>query len=183
MPPLDTAPFFHQVALDPTDDFASQPLDVDGGVVAAGRFAFGVGCAGDVDDVDECVGVSEIIEEFVTQALSFVCARDEAGDVQKFDRDGTFAIHAGPVVGSASVGETMACTGTVDLEVAYSALGVDGSETSESEVKRCKDSGRVEGPTGSCLRRNHISLKVPSSSRQGFGEAYRMLDWTDRLSK
>lgn len=65
MAAANAAPALGQVATDPGDDLAAQPGDVDAGVIAAGVLALGVGGAADVDDVDEGVGVAEVVEELV----------------------------------------------------------------------------------------------------------------------
>ncbi len=103
MPPLDRPPLVHQVAPDPRDDLAPQPRDVDAGVVAARVLALGVGGAGHVHDVDQRVGVSQVVEELVAQPLALVRARDQAGDVKQLDGHASSPIVARPVVGLALV--------------------------------------------------------------------------------
>lgn len=133
MSPLHAPPFLQQVSENPLHDFGTQPDDVEGGVVAAGSFAFGVCGARDVDDVDEGVGVAEVVEEFVAEAFAFVGAGDEAGDVEELDGDGAAAVKAGAVVGFAAGGDVVAGAGTVDLEVADGTLGVDGCEAMRAQ--------------------------------------------------
>lgn len=148
----DAGPSLHEVAEDPGDDFAPQPGDVDGGVVAARLFALGVHCARGVDDVYQGVGVAEIVEELVAQAAALVGAGDEAGHVEELDGHGAPAVDAGAVVGFAAVRDMVAGAGAVDLEVADCSLGVDGGEA-VARV-RCRVLGADAGwrvRTGSCL--------------------------------
>jgi len=89
-----------------------------------------------------------------------VCAGDEAGDVEEFYGDGARALLAGAVVGFTSAlqwwgfggggggvaGEGGSRAGAWDVEVAYRAVGVDGSEGevacwSEGRVRRLDDQG------------------------------------------
>jgi hypothetical protein len=72
----------------------------------------------------------------------------------------------------------MARAGTVDLEVAYSALGVDGSETSNKiKIKRCVRSvGRAERAYG----------KLPAQESyqpQGSLPPLRGKDWGEAVSQ
>lgn len=125
----NAAPALGQVAPDPGDDLATQPSDVDAGIIAAGVLALSVGGAADVDDVDEGVGVAQVVEELVAQTLALVGAGNEAGDVEQLDGDAALAVDAGAVVGAAAIRDAVACAGTVDLEIAYRALRVDGGES------------------------------------------------------
>lgn len=100
---FDAAPFLHQVAEHPVDDLAAQPDDVVAGVVAPGGFAVGVRGAAHVDDVDQGVGVAEVVEEFVPEAFALVCAGDEPCHVEQLDGHGADALLAGAVVGLASL--------------------------------------------------------------------------------
>lgn len=103
MAAANATPALGQVAPDPGNDLATQPGDVDAGVIAAGVLALGVGGAADINDVNEGVGVAEIVEELIAQALALVGAGDEAGNVEKLDGDAALAVDAGAVVGSAAV--------------------------------------------------------------------------------
>lgn len=58
-------PFLHQVALDPSHDLGAQPYDVLTWVVASCCFAFCVCGSAHVNDVDECVGMAQVVEESV----------------------------------------------------------------------------------------------------------------------
>jgi hypothetical protein len=92
----------HQVAEDPVDDFGAEPDDVLGWVVAAGGFTFGVGGAADVDDVDQGIGVSEIVEEAVSQAFALMGAGNETCYVEEFDWDAADALLTCAIVGFAA---------------------------------------------------------------------------------
>jgi hypothetical protein len=54
--------------------------------------------------VDQRVRMAEVVEELISQAFTFVGARDKTRDVQKLNRDGAAAGDAGAVVGFALVG-------------------------------------------------------------------------------
>ena len=73
--------------------------------------------------------MAKVVEEFVAEALAFMGAGDEAGDIEELDRDGAAARYAGTVVRFAAVGEIEAGAGTGNLEVADCALRIDGCET------------------------------------------------------
>lgn len=128
MPSPNTPPPLHQIPFDPRDYFAAQPRDIDAGIVAAGIFAFSVGRAGDINDVNERVGVAQVVEEFVAQPFALVRTGDEPRNVKELDGHAALAGCAGAVVGFAAVGDGVARAGTVDLEVAYCALRVDCCE-------------------------------------------------------
>ena len=89
--------------------------------------------------------MAEVVEEFVAEALAFMGAGDEAGDIEELDRDGTPARDAGTVVRFAAVGEIEAGAGTGNLEVADCALWVDGCETRNG---RCSGFGGLTTGTG-----------------------------------
>lgn len=55
-----------------------QPLDIHGGVVASGRFPLGVSCTADIHHVNESVGVTQVVQEFVTEASPLMSARDQS---------------------------------------------------------------------------------------------------------
>jgi hypothetical protein len=74
--------------------------------------------------------MTEVIEEFVAEAFTFMGAWDETCDVEEFDGDRAAAGNAGAIVGFAAIGEVVACTGTINLEVADCAL----------RIYRCKPS-------------------------------------------
>jgi hypothetical protein len=78
MSSFDTPPLLHQVALDPAHDLPAQPFYIDAWVVASGVLALSVRRAGYINDVYQCVGVAEVVEELVAQAFAFVGAGDEA---------------------------------------------------------------------------------------------------------
>ena len=127
--PLDAAPLVNQVAPDPGDDLGAQPGDVVGGVVAARVLALGVGGARRVDDVDQRVGVAQIVQELVAQPIPLVRARDQAGHVEELDGHAAAAVGARAVVWPTPVRQTVARAGAVDLEIADGALRVDGGES------------------------------------------------------
>lgn len=102
--------------------------------------------------------MAEVVEEFVAEALAFMGAGDEAGDIEELDRDGAPARDAGAVVRFAAVGEIEAGAGTGNLEVANCALWVDGCETRMGDIQ---DWGPITGTgvaekwlTGNFLRTN-----------------------------
>jgi len=76
----------------PADDFGSQPLDVDTGIVASCCLALGIGCSTDINDVDESVGVSQIIQEAVSETLAHMRSRHQTSYVEQFDRYGAGSI-------------------------------------------------------------------------------------------
>ena len=88
MPPLDGTPPLPQVPLDPLDDLAPQPGDILRGVVAAGVLALGVCPPARVYDMDEGVGVAQIVQELISEALALMGAGDQTGDIKEFDRYG-----------------------------------------------------------------------------------------------
>ncbi|KAJ6440527.1 tetratricopeptide-like helical [Purpureocillium lavendulum] len=65
VPPADGPPALHQIAEDPGHHLAAQPGDVDRRVVASSLLALGVDGARGVNDVDERVGVAQVVEELV----------------------------------------------------------------------------------------------------------------------
>jgi hypothetical protein len=65
MAPLNGSPFLHQIPLYPSHDLGAEPYDVLARVVAARCLAFGVCGPAYVDDVDEGVGVAEVVEKSV----------------------------------------------------------------------------------------------------------------------
>lgn len=125
----DRRPPLRQVAEGPGDDLGAQPGDVDGRVVAARLLAVGVDGARGVDDVDEGVGVAQVVEELVAQAAALVRAGDQPGDIEELDGDGAPAADACAVVGLAAVRDAEAGARAVDLDVADGPLGVDGGES------------------------------------------------------
>jgi hypothetical protein len=72
--------------------------------------------------------MSEVIQEFVAQALSLMGARNKACDVEELDRNRSSPIDAAAVVWFASIGELVSSASTVYLQVADGALGVDCGE-------------------------------------------------------
>lgn len=128
----NATPALGQVTPDPGDDLTAQPGYVDAGVVAAGVLTLRISGATDVDDVDEGVGVAQVVEELVAQTFALVGAGDKTGDVEQLDGDAALAVVTGTVVGAASVGNIMAGAGAVDLQVAYGALRVDGGESASA---------------------------------------------------
>jgi hypothetical protein len=93
--PLDT--LLQDVEV-PHVEFVLEEVDVVPWVVALGGFALEVRLAGEVDDVDEHVGLVEVRQELVAQALAFVGTRDEAGDVDEFRRDESHTLTAVAVI-------------------------------------------------------------------------------------
>jgi hypothetical protein len=64
-----------------------------------------------------------------------VCAWNETGDIEKFYRDGPPAFDTGTVVGFAAVGEVETGAWARYLEIADSALRIDGRESGDKLSK------------------------------------------------
>lgn len=78
------------------------------------------------------IGVAQVVEEFVAEALALVGAGDEARDIEELNRDGATAVDTGAVVGLASVRNIVAGAGAVYLEVSDGSLGIDRRESGGS---------------------------------------------------
>ncbi|PMB72390.1 hypothetical protein BM221_002493 [Beauveria bassiana] len=113
--PAEGAPFLQQVAEDPGDHLAAQPGNVDRGVVAARFLALGVDGTRRVDDVDQRVGMPQIIEELVSEALALVGARHQPSHVEQLNRHRAPTRDARAVVGLAPVRDLEARAGAVYL--------------------------------------------------------------------
>lgn len=95
--------------------------------------------------------MAEVVEELVAQAFTLVGAGDETGDVQQLDGDAALAVEARAVVGTASIRYAMAGASTVNLQVAYGALRVDGGEAVSTMgwgSARTRASGECRGVRG-----------------------------------
>ncbi|KAI8943224.1 hypothetical protein NX059_001245 [Plenodomus lindquistii] len=61
--------------------------------------------------MDEGVGVSQVIQEPVSESFAFMCPGDETSDVKQFNGYRALAINTGAVIWFAAVGYAHACTG------------------------------------------------------------------------
>lgn len=115
--------------------------------------------------MDQRVGVTQVVEEFVAETLALVGAGHQTGDIEELNGHRTAAIGAGAVVGFAPFGDAVAGTGAVDLEVADGSLGVDRCEavTVRVECSRgIRDLIRVR--TESCLSKKSLLVRLPCST-------------------
>lgn len=135
-PCLD-APFFHEVALNPTNNLGAQPLNVDTGIITSCSFAFCIGCSADIDDVNESIGMSQIVQEAVSETLALMRTRHQTSYVEQLDgyRAGSIITHAIIWFTSfrkrlvANVGDSWSRACAWNLKISYSSVGVDGSKT------------------------------------------------------
>ncbi|CDK39810.1 hypothetical protein BN903_49 [Halorubrum sp. AJ67] len=105
------------------------------------RLPLGVRRAGGVDDVHHHVRVRQFVEELVAEALPLVCARDEPGHVEQFDRDVPFPVAAVLRAAALLAVETRAAR----PHVGHPAVGVDGRERVVRDVDVGLRGGGVEG--------------------------------------
>ncbi len=91
-----------------------------------GGFTLQISLTGEVDDVDEHIGLVEVREELVSEPFPLVCAGNEAGHVDEFRRDEPDTLRAVAVVGRAGVVELRG--GTVDADVRLAHRRVDCRE-------------------------------------------------------
>jgi acid phosphatase family membrane protein YuiD len=61
------------------------------------------------------VGMAEVVQELVAQALALVRPRDETSNVKELDGHAALAVDTGAVVGFATVRDIVSLAGTVDL--------------------------------------------------------------------
>lgn len=160
MPSLDRAPSSPQIPLYPLHDLAAQPRDVLRWVVAAGVLAFGIRPPASVDDVNQGVGMPQVIQEFVTQPLALVRSRDQSSDVEQLNRYGTPPLDAGSVIGLAPVLDIKARAGAFYLEVADGSLRI---YRGESEGLKKKVGLVWVLPTGYICTRNKKEAPTGSS--------------------
>lgn len=71
----------------------------------------------------------QIVQELVSQSLSLVRSRHQAGNVEKFNRYGSPPVDTGTVIGFAVMRDIVACAGARDLEIAYGSLWVNSGES------------------------------------------------------
>lgn len=104
MAPFNGPPFVHEIALYPAYDFTAQPYYVLTGIITACCFSLGVCGSADIDDMDEGIGVSQIVQKSVSQSLAFMSARNKTSYIEQFNGHRTLAINTGAVIWFASVG-------------------------------------------------------------------------------
>ena len=129
MPPPDGAPPVPEVSLDPGDDFRPQPCNVHAGVVPTGHLALSICGARDIDNVDESVGMAQVVEELVAEALALVGSRDKTGNIEQLYRNRAAAINTRAIAWLAPGLEVKARAGTLNLQVSNGSLRVDGGES------------------------------------------------------
>ena len=78
--------------------------------------------------MDQCIRVSQIVQELVAQAFTFMGTRDKTSDVEKLDWHGPLAIDAGAMIGLTSTRKAETGTSAVYLQIASCSLWVDGRE-------------------------------------------------------
>ena len=79
--------------------------------------------------MDEGVGVTKIVQEFVAQASTLMGARHETGHIEQFNGHRSCSGDAGAVVGFAAGLEIVASTRAGELEVTNRSLWVYGGES------------------------------------------------------
>jgi hypothetical protein len=77
----------------------------------------------------QCICVSQVVQEPVSETFAHVCAWHETSNIKKFYRNGSPSFDTAAVVGFATVGEVEAGAWAFDLKVADGTLGVDGCES------------------------------------------------------
>lgn len=88
--------------------------------------------------MDQSIGLPQVVEELVAEPLAQVGARNEAGDVDQFNRHASLTILARAVVGRTLRFQPKSGTRAGHLQVAYCPLRVDGRESAErSLIKQC----------------------------------------------
>ena len=90
------APFLHEVALNPANNLRAQPFDVDTWVVASCCLALCICCSTDINDVDEGIGVSQVVQEAVSKTFAHVRTWHQTSYVEKLNghRAGSVVTHA-----------------------------------------------------------------------------------------
>lgn len=174
----NATPALSQVTPDPSNDLTAQPGYVDAGVVAPGVLTLRIGGAADVNNVDEGVGVAEVVEELVAQTFALVGAGDKTGDIQQLDGDTALAVVTGTIVGAASVGNIMAGAGAVDLQVAYGALRVDGGESASASEGGSAENSVVKCDAAQCsATRLEFGRTSAAESEEGGEVRVREVSW------
>ena len=101
------------------------------------RLTLGIGGSGDIDNMNQSIGVSQIIQKPISQTLALVCARYQSSNIEQFDRDTSGATDTSTVIGSTSLGQRFvsyirdagARTGALYLQISYGTVRIDGGET------------------------------------------------------
>lgn len=75
-------------------DLGPEPVDIVDGVIALCLFAVLVGRAAHIDNVDQSLCMTQIIEELVAQTLSFRGTGYQTGDIHDLNRHVPYTIHA-----------------------------------------------------------------------------------------
>ncbi len=83
--------------------------------------------------MDECIGMPQVVQEFVAQPFAFMSARYQAGDIEEFNGYGSPSINTGAVVGFATIREVVAGAGAGYLKVANCSLRVDGGKSRKNQ--------------------------------------------------
>src|SRR5208337_131993 len=86
------------------------------------RVSFAVGPTACVDDMEDSIGLPEVVEELVPETLALVCIRYEPGDIDEIDGDKPDTIHA------VAARMAKALAGTGGAHVRNAKVGVDGRE-------------------------------------------------------
>ncbi len=115
----------------------------------------------------------KIVQEFVPESFSFMCAGDKASNVKELYGYTATAANTGAIVRFATIGKVMSCAGTVDLEVADCSLGVYRCETKKAFVQDCL--------IGSFSQKR--GLREIACARISAASSWSTwFPWTDRLS-
>jgi len=78
--------------------------------------------------MDERICVSQVIQEFVPQALSLVCSRYKSCYIQKLNGNRPPPIYACTIIRFATVAEVISFAGAIDLQIPDGTLRVNGCE-------------------------------------------------------
>jgi hypothetical protein len=95
---FDATPLLHQIPQYPPHNFATQPHNILARIVTTGRLPFRICGPAHVNDMHKRIGMSQIVEELISQSTALVCSRYQSRNIQQLDRDRALAVFAGTVV-------------------------------------------------------------------------------------